>query len=227
MAEKKEQVLPKLKKLFFHPKAFFSEVEKEKNYSSSLFFYAKLSIAAAIIGLLLSIITLIIKGVNGSLAISIANLLTSLIFSIGAAFAIPFIAAGITHLAVLVFGGRQGFFNTYKPITYALSITIIYSLIIQIISWIFSIIDSSLAIATENPELLLQNQGFIAMMIIYLIVMTISTIHMIYTGTLGLSKFQKMGKLKAFISIIIIPLIITIITLGLIFYVFTQTTAIS
>lgn len=207
----------KLKKLFFHPKSFFSEVEKEKSYSPAMFFYVKLSLIAIILELVLTLAIMLIQ--QSATLIGIVNVIISSIINIGFAFVIPFVAAAIVYLGVLIFRGKQGFFNTYKPITYALAVGIIYNIIVIIVSAITAIVNSSYAesLATiTSPEMLWQNTGFVISMIIYGIVMLISLIHMIYTATTGLSKFQKISKLKSFFSIIIIPLAIIIVIILLI-----------
>jgi len=212
MAKEKEKCCSKVSDLFFHPKKFMDSVEEEKNYTEPMFFYVKITVIAVILELIFMIITFIVR--NSITLINIINTLTSSVANIGIAFIIPFAVAGIVHLGVLIFKGKQGFFNTYKPITYAVSIGIFYNMLISIIGGIIAIfnsqyIDSISQIA--SPELLWQNSGFVTLMIVYGIIMLISLAHILCAGTIGLSKYQKVSRAKAFLSIILILLAIIII----------------
>ena len=198
----------KLKKLFFHPKSFFSEVEKEKNYSKIMFFYVKVYIAMLIINLAFSFFSLMLKN-NLNLTNS-ASLIYSFIIGVGLAFVLPFVYSAIIHLGVLIFKGKQKYFNTYKPLTYALVIGIIYNIISIIISFLISIIFPVNA-SSISPDLLLKDTNFIISQIISLIIMIVALIHILHTATIGILKFQKLSKLKAFLSIILIPIILIII----------------
>lgn len=212
----KKRCCEKLKKLFYHPKSFFSEVEKEKSYSEIIFFYVKISLIAIILEFIFSLTAIIIRNTADlGTATSIVYLVLNSILSLGFAFALPFVYTAIVHLGILIFRGKQGFFNTYKPVTYAATIGIVYNLITIIIAGFVGIINSPdiQNLASMTPEMLWQNTGFSTLMIIYGIIMIFSLIHMLYAGIISISKFQKMSKLKAFFSIILIPLIIMILAM--------------
>ncbi len=217
-----EKFLPSLKKLFFHPTKFFSSVEKDKDYSKVMFFYVKMTVVATIVSFVCSLILLSVQ--NKIAGAGIFNLLTSGIVSIGFAFLIPFIISFIVHIGVLIFKGRKGYFSTYKSITYPLTITLIYGIFSTIIVNIIGItspVSISQEQLTTNPELILQEPGFIASMVIAFIILLISLIHSLTVQVIGIAKFQKMSKLRAFFAIIVIPLILIII--GIIFlYYYTQ-----
>ena len=210
---KKESSLKKLKRLFFHPKKFFDSVENEKTYSGIMFFYVKIYSIYIAISLILSIITLLLRSSGTDILLGMVQSIMSAVFSIGVAFISPFIISAIIYLGVLIFRGKQKFFNTYKPVTYAVSIAVIYSTIAVIVSWVLSMINSTYIanLETMTAEQLLQNSGYIFTLVLYGIIMLISIINVIYASTIGISKFQKISKLRAFLSTVLIPLILFIL----------------
>lgn len=223
----KQEVKPKffssLKKLFFHPKKFLDDVEKDKDYSKIMFFYVKASILAAIVSFICS---LVILSSQNSLAISgVFSLLLNSIVSIGLAFLIPFIISFITHVGVWIFKGKQGYFNTYKATAYSITIVLIYGILSTIIISITGI-TNPVSITQEqltlNPELIFQETGYVASLVISLIILLVSLIHSLAVQIMGIAKFQKMSKLKAFFAIIIMPLILTIIGLTVMSYIIKQ-----
>jgi hypothetical protein len=223
MVKKKEQLYNKFKTLFLHPRKFYSEIEGEKKYSEMMFFYVKVSLVVIILNLILTLATIFMRSSGNNILTGIATTLLNSIFSFGIAFISPFAFATLAHLGVLIFGGKQKFFNTYKPLTYALSISALYNIIYLIVLWPASIINSTYTdFSTFSPETIWQNTGFMSIIIIYSVITLISVINMIYTGTIGLSKFQKISKLRAFFSMIIIPLILTIVGLIILVYAYSK-----
>lgn len=208
-----EKFTSRLKKLFFHPKKFFDSVEKDKDYSKIIFFYVKIVVFSAVLSLIFSLIN------SGISAVTIFNTVTILITNIGLAFLIPFVAAGITHLGVLIFRGRQKYFNTYKPVAYTLAIASVYSILSSVINFIVTLASPvDITALSANPELMLQNQTVIISLIVFLVIFLISFIHVLIAQVIGISKFQKISKLRAFFAVILIPLIILILAIILVAY---------
>ncbi|MGC9309347.1 MAG: YIP1 family protein [Candidatus Nanoarchaeia archaeon] len=214
----KRGYLQKYKDLFLHPKQFFKAVEKEKKYTPGLFFYVKIAAIVIIVNL---IFTFINSFRNGQLESSLVGIiLSNAIFSLGIAFAAPFISAAIVHLGVLVFGGRKGYFNTFKPSAYSISLQEGYSLLLLIIGEIF-------ALFIFNADLMNQLaamqtlQDFPISMLVFLIISAIiyivALINVLYVETIGIAKFQKMSKGKAFLSIIFVPVIVLLILSALVY----------
>jgi len=212
--EKKERYTKRLESLLFKPDKFISSIEKEKDYSKPLFFYIKIAVFSIILEIVLS---LAILAVRKTLDSSAVNLLSSAIFSLVLAFALPFLLALIVHLGVLILRGKQGFFNTYKPIAYSLPITASYGILSLIIITILAVtIPASSPLLSGDPSNLditqiFANKGFLISMIISLGISIISIIHSLYFQVKALSNFQKISKLRAFFSIILIPLVLLII----------------
>jgi len=209
-----------LKKLFFHPKQFFNSVEKDKDYSSIMFFYVKIIIISSIVGIISSSVIL---GIQNTLTVlGVIGLITNAAVSIGLSFLVPFILAGIIHLGVMVFRGKQRFYNTYKPMTYSLAIVAIYSIISTVISTILSIINPVNNLSTTDPLLILQNPNVIAVMAVSFTILTISLIHSLIVQVIGISKFQKISKLRAFLAIVLVMIILAIIVILIMGFIISQ-----
>lgn len=189
----------KIKTLLFHPSEFFESVADEKEYWPIVKFFAKTYIIIIIVNIILSLLVGLKTGFT-----TFQSLLLISTFEIIFAFIYPFIIAFFTHIGVWIFGGRQGFFNTFKPATYASVIGITYYFIIIVIN---SIIDLFLSSTSQG--------GAIAYIIFISIIVLISIIHSVFAEVIGISKFQKISRLRAFFGAVLIPLVLTII--GLIF----------
>ncbi len=206
--------------LLFHTKNFFSKIEKEKNYFPILLFFVIINTVAVLIQFLFTLPALLNLG-----SIIIIKQSLSAIYNIALSFATPFIFALLIHLGVLIFGGRQRFFNTFKPLTYALVIGILYSLFYTLLSNIYNLVsplDPSV-MATLQAKI---QSGLIsfsdlaplrARLGMMLIIGVIAIIHSLYAGTIGIAKFQNIKKWKAFFSLILFPLIIFILIVGLLY----------
>ena len=162
-----------------------------------MFFYVKTYVWITILS---TIITALILRSNNPTSTGgmILNLLSGLIFS----FVTPFIFAGIIHLGVLIFGGKQGYFNTYKPSTYGAVLGMPYGIITSILSaaLILRVGSSQITDAYTSPE-------YIGLMIVFII----QIIHVFYFEIAALAKYQKMTKMKAFLALIIIPLALLVL----------------
>ena len=197
----------KLRNLFFNTNNFFDTVKKEKAYFPILLNFVIVYSVSAIVELLASL-PLIGKVPTARSLLLISFL--GVIFSIALSFVLPFIAAGLTHLGVLIVGGAQGFFNTFKPITYAMIISAIYNIISSVISFFLntaypispSVLEQATFAFRDIPV-----QHTVAAIIIGLI----SLVHVIYAEITGISKFQKMSKMRAFVASVIIPLVMVIV----------------
>lgn len=217
-AKKKESYLSRVKKILFQPSSFFKSVEQDTDYSKIMFFYVKMAIAAAIVSLICSLIVLSVQ--NNLAGAGILSLIINGIISIGLAFLVPFVASFIVQIGVWIFRGKQGYYNTYKAVTYPLTIVLIYGILSTIIVSIIGIaLPSSLTQdqLTSNPALIFQETGFLVSLIVALGILLISLIHTLCIQVVGVARFQKMSKLRAFFSIILIPLIIIIIVFIILF----------
>lgn len=192
----------KLKTLFFEPKKFFETVSEEKDYMPILIFFLIAYVIYSIIGFISKIPS------TPKNFLLIITLISSLISAGIMGFAIPFVSSAINHLGVLIFGGKQNFFNTFKPSTYAAVISIIYGLFLTIILFILNLISPTKDI-TEALEAGTFSWAMIPIpqIIFGLLILLISIIHLVYTEVIGISKFQKMTKTKALFAVLFIPVI--------------------
>ncbi len=222
-AEQKIRSFSKISSLFFHTKTFFSKVEKEKDYFPILLFFVVINAAAVLIQFLFTLPALLDLGSGAIIKQSLSE-----IYNITLAFATPFILALLIHLGALIFGGRQGFFNTFKPLTYTLVIGIFYSLFYTLLSGIYNLVSPLDPSVMANLQAKMQS-GLISLsdlaplrarLGMMFIIGVIAIIHSLYAGTIGVAKFQNIKKWKAFFSLILFPLIIFILFIGLLYFVF-------
>lgn len=194
-------MIKKLSDLLFHTKSFFKRVEKEKTYWAVL----KVFLILTIISLILSLL----KGYNliaeQFSALPIASAFASMgiiglsIFSILFSLLAVFIGSFLVHLGVLIFGGKKGYYNTFKPVGYGMILSAIYGVILGAINlvlyWLFSV------------------DLYVSVPFLMFIVSIWILIHVLYAYIIGIAKFQKITKLKAFLGIIIVPIILFILTI--------------
>lgn len=208
--------IPDLKKLFFKPTEFLNSVEKERDYQPILTSYLLFYICYFILSVLLG------------LTISAFDLKTTLLGFVGVVFysiLAPFFIAGIIHIFVLIFGGKEGFFNTFKPVTYSLVIMLIYSFIILILTtaihfampYDLGAMQNIQSISDPNAQYLayqefIKQPGAITTIIVSAVFVLISIIHMFIFLIKGLNKFQRISRLKAS-AVIILGLIVGIVLL--------------
>jgi len=209
---KEEGYFSRLGHLFSHPKKFLDSAAGEKKYSKILFFYVFIAVIAIVFDAVLAFIRAYYNPGDMTLAANLGFIALSVLFSIGLAFVSPFVISFIIHLGVLVFGGKKGYFNTFKPITYSAAISEIYQVFLVILGVIafFTVGDLVFnGITAVSP-------GLLAVTVLYFLVLVISLIHVLYAEIIGISKFQAMPKGKAFLSIVFVPVIILV--LGMIIY---------
>ena len=118
------------------------------------------------------------------------------------AFTIPFVGSGVNHLGVLIFGGKNGFFNTFKPLTYAMVIGGVYGVINATILTILSIL---------NIKNLVLN------LVITMIILLIGFIHTLYAEVIGISQYQDMSKGKALLAILV-SIVIAMVAFFVLFF---------
>ncbi len=180
--------LEKWRLLLFNPNELFRISTTEKGYFEVLKFYI--------------ISSLILEAANWLLYSRFLEGILWIIIKVIFASAATFVISFFIHLGVLIFGGKQGFFNTFKPTTYVLNIWLMYSLILDIL----------LKIIPEPLALILFFMGLTGGAI-EILVKVISLFHMIIIQTKGISFFHKITKNKSFL------LILTIIILLLLLYI--------
>ncbi|MBS3121421.1 YIP1 family protein [Candidatus Woesearchaeota archaeon] len=193
------------KLLFTNPSVFYNSVKSETDVFPIILKYV---IFMAVLQVIMFLV-----GIYGDLREGAYMVLFSfiiMILSITFSFIMPFFSSGITHLGVLMFGGKQPFFNTFKTITYSMFLAAVYNFVSLIIIEILNIILNPTfeTITDMMPQLIVA--GIIGL---------IGLVHVFYTEIIGLGIYQQLTKLKAFFAIIIIPLAILlfIVLVGILF----------
>lgn len=206
----------KIKKMFFKPATFFGSVEKENRYTHII---NTLLIIYVVYFILFTLSDLIIGGIGASGKDYFIKVMTGFVSIVVAAIISPFIWAGIVHVGVLVFKGKEKYLQTFKPVTYALAIGIIYSIIGVIIAFVLQLIipvDSSMLQSLDpnviDPQAMINAyQAYYSqpVPIVLLVISVISLIHQFIFMFNGLAKFQKLSKKRAAWAIIL-PIIVVI-----------------
>ena len=207
----------KLKKLFFKPSAFLNSIEKEKDYQPILAFFVVLSVVYFIIS---ALIGLFFKEISVSYLSYLKDSLLGFVWIVVSSIVQPFIFGGIIHLGVLIFRGKEKYFDTFKIATYSLAIWTLYSFILLILASIIRILlpfNASMLeqIATiEDPELMMQiysqffaQPGALLSVIVSAIIIIAAMIHQLVFLIKGISKYQQLSKIKA-AGAVILPMMI-------------------
>ena len=118
-----------LKSLIFNPNLFFKSVTKENKYFPIILRFGVVFICLWLIVYLVTIS----EFPRFWTFIFIVFIPIFIMAAIILALAIPFIMSGISHFGILIVGGKGGFFNTFKPTTYASIIGLVYLAIYKII----------------------------------------------------------------------------------------------
>lgn len=103
----------KIKKSFSSPSELFETVKSERGIIKALIFYV-----------ILTFICLILSVVSYSLVFSGSNLVLVLLSLIPLwliSVVLGLLSAGIYHIFVLLFGGKNGYGNTYKALSYSIA----------------------------------------------------------------------------------------------------------
>ena len=202
-----------LKLLFTNPLKFYGSVTKETGYRQIIFKYA---IFVAVLQAFLFLV-----GLYSNIKEDDYLVLTSflvLLLRIGFAFAVPFIAAGVVHLGVLMFKGKKDYYTTFKPIAYSLFISIIYG---SLATLVYEIINTFL----PAPIIVESISEIMPHFVSGVVIGVIGMIHVLYTQTIGISYYHQLSKIKAFLAVIIVPLIVVLFFSILMFWLATMTFA--
>ena len=224
----------KLKLLFFHPTQFLKIIINEKEYLPILLFFVIIYMINKIIGIIaflpitIKILDILPKDIEISRSLFTINLILSyisnFIYTLAFAFAIPFISSAIAHLGVLIVKGKKGFINTFKPVTYAMVIGMIYSTLLILIIAVTLILKpinfNDFTAAAQSLSLLWQ------LILPYLIILNpalairnlITFMHVLYAEVVGIAFFQNISKWRAFLAVFVIPIalmILAIIVIGI------------
>jgi hypothetical protein len=216
---KKNSYMSRLNQLFFHPRKFIDSIENDKDYMKIMFFYVKIAIFSLILDFIFSTLILSYRGM-----LTLQNflpLITSVVFSVGFAFAATFVISFVTHIGVLIFRGKNGYFNTYKPVSYSMVISSIYGILTIVVTSLLGLI-YPVNISVADVTQIYTSTEFQITMIASFIILAVSLIHMLYFQIIGLSRFHKISKLRAFFSAILIPLVLIILVVIFMIWLYSQ-----
>ena len=131
------------------------------------------------------------------------------IFLLLSSIMITFFWYWLTHLFVKLFGGKHGYDQTYKAMTYSLSVDYL-----TLPAFIVSIISLTSSISSGS---LISFVIFIISTILYLI----PSFYRLYIRLVGLEKLQEITKVRAFVAAYILPYVtITVLEIAFIMILF-------
>src|SRR3989344_7000589 len=207
-----QKYISKLMRLFLEPSKFIKSVSKEKDYWEITKFFAVSYVFVLLITLILSALITLRMGSS----LSIENTLREFAIGILYAFAVPYVGSALMHAGVWIFEVRQGYFNTFKPVTYGFVLYLIYNLFSVLTTGIMQLVKP---IYPGTPYS--QTHATVIVVIAGLFALTGSIIAL-STQTIGASLYQKISKGKAFLGIILIPLISIIVIYLLVLIILTK-----
>jgi len=200
-----------LKKLFLHPGKFIKSVSKEKDHWKITKIFAIFYITLVVLDILFGVLIKVRAGLPQS---PVLTTLTQLIVGSVFAFVIPYAGSAIIHLTVWLFGGRQGYFNTFKPVTYGFVLYLVYDLLSTVVTGILQLIQP---IIPGIPY----TQGYATFLIILSgVFLLVGLIFSLYTQVIGVKVYQKLSTVRAFFGVTLIPLILIGIYISLIIVAF-------
>lgn len=195
-----EKVLHKIETLFFNPKGFFNRLSHEKGYIRPIIYFALCYIIYVFFA---NITQILVHAKNGILAAGLVLFPIELILGAMAAFAFPFFASAVIHLGVITMRVDADFLETFKAVTYAGIVLIIYLLLIQVAKVIFLV----LGISPYVNEMLVN----IINAMVALGLFVLGFFHYLIALVTGLSMYQKINWLKALFSVFFVPLMLSVV----------------
>ncbi len=114
---------------------------------------------------------------------------------------ITFLWYDITHLCVRIVGGKGGFEQTYKAMTYSLSAD--YLALPAFI----------LTFVTLTMTIIKRNRIVIAILVISTILYLVPSFYRLYLRLVGLEKLQKISKLRAFFATYILAYVLVFLAI--------------
>jgi hypothetical protein len=194
-----------VKLIFKDPKAFFDMVAPEPTIWRAYWCWAVL--AGIMTALTLPINYLSMKDAGGAMASGGGFLFAFLVvMSVVSVFFGQFIMAGVTHLGVLIVGGKKGFVSTFKAVVYPYLVSAGYMLISIPLAFI------SFALTKGSPvqmmEVMKQSFPVFIIFALSMVVGLANFVHMIHVGIVGLKRLQDLSTGRAVVALIVIPLVI-------------------
>ncbi len=172
-------ILEKFADCFARPSEFFKHVDKEKTYTPALMQY---------VIFLLPVI--ILESLQGAPEFGMLGVLMGLFFGLVMLFVGPFIGAAISHIGVLLVGGKQGYLATFKGLVYSQAAVAVY--------YIFASLLGGFA-------LLVGEAAVIGVGVVSVIIYVIAFVHSAVLVTIGVAHLHKISKIRAFVGAIVLP----------------------
>jgi hypothetical protein len=147
----KYSLYSKWKEVMFNPELFFSSLESKSRYQEASKYFLK--VQAIVTGLFLLMMLIMINlsdrgspellGVSASALLLFSLLLLLILYPLFLliAWGMLYVNTGISHVLVILFGGKQGYVETYKVMAYSVSPSV-FTIIpfVNWVSWIYVLV---------------------------------------------------------------------------------------
>lgn len=151
------EIITKIKGVLTEPRTFFSQIGKEKGIGPAFVYYLLLTILSSVLAYIVMTFTgnisaKIIYGMMGAGELAAmadprmmyggGMLIVMFILGIGAALVGSFILAGILHVWILIFGGKNTYTETYKLYVYQATPRLLFGWIpiVNFFIWIWQLV---------------------------------------------------------------------------------------
>lgn len=151
------EIITKIKGVLTEPRTFFSQIGKEKGIGPAFVYYLLLTILSSVLAYIVMTFTgnisaKIIYGMMGAGELAAmadprmmyggGMLVVMFILGIGAALVGSFILAGILHVWILIFGGKNTYTETYKLYVYQATPRLLFGWIpiVSFFIWIWQLV---------------------------------------------------------------------------------------
>jgi len=193
--------------LFFHPDEFFARVQGVTSHSALLKDLALFGAVAGAAGALTSLPQLGPDYPPAALlfAVPFTAVLMVGVFILGA-----YAAAGLYHVGIRLFGGKGGYFATFKAAVYTLVVSLAYQTISAISLFLLSFLEpQARASLFELQQLSLQSHPLTV--VVSSVLTLASMVHSLSVLSTGISQYHQMGRFRALLGALLLPLVLAVV----------------
>jgi len=223
-----KQYIDKYILLFTNPSLFFKNVAKEKEYWPIILYFSAFFFLSTVMTSLLSLLIFVSPLIDANFFFLSQTILKIILMPFFLILFI-FVLAGIVHLGVLFFHGKQTYFSTWKVCAYAQLISIPYGILTMLVMVVLGLLNPAQNIFVPEKHLVF-GIHFFATLFVMTVIGVFSLIHSIYASIQGLSQYHQLSTGRAFLCFLV-PVIVFIffivLFIGLMFLTFLATGGLS
>ncbi|MEM3075018.1 MAG: YIP1 family protein [Candidatus Pacearchaeota archaeon] len=200
----------KIKNLFFRQNIFLNSIDEysleRENKSYPLIKYV---IGFYFIFFIISLIISLAINKNFS-QITLSSLISIILIAIFTPIFIFLLISILNHFLVIIFRGKEGFFNTYKVVSFVFIMGVVYSFLLMVLNFLipfdYSGLQNSLMTSSNLTDIIKNGFKFIFSDLksgVNTLVSFAILIHITFFWIKGISKFHKLNYIKAIFIVIL------------------------